>query len=77
MRAKNESGNVKVGDRLAEHKHNAVSQMPAAVLPLSIELGASFDRAALAVLIGWQPRDPIACFTRSTDCGSQERFARS
>ena len=40
-----------LNDRLADHKRNAVSQMPAEVLPLSIELGASFDRAAFAALL--------------------------
>ena len=37
-----------LSDRLAEHKRNASSQMPSEILPLSIELGGSFDRAAFA-----------------------------
>lgn len=53
-----------LSDRLAEHKRNAVSQMPAEVLPLSIflqkgfasELGASFDRAAFAALLSSSDR---------------------
>ena len=40
-----------LSDRLAEHKRNASSQMPAEVLPLPIELGASFDRAGFEALL--------------------------
>lgn len=38
-------------DRLAEHKRNAASQMPSEVLPLSLELGSSFDRAAFEAAV--------------------------
>ncbi len=40
-----------LSDRLAEHKRNAVSQMPSDVLPLSLELGASFDRSAFEAAV--------------------------
>jgi len=40
-----------LSDRLAEHKHNASSQMPSEVLPLPIELGVSFDRAAFEAAV--------------------------
>ncbi len=40
-----------LSDRLAEHKRNASSQMPAEVLPLPIELGASFARAAFEAVV--------------------------
>jgi len=40
-----------LSDRLAEHKRNASSQMPAEVLPLSIELGGSFDRATFEAAV--------------------------
>jgi hypothetical protein len=46
-----------LNDRLAEHKRNATSQMPAEVLPLSIDLrAASFDRAAFAALLSSSDR---------------------
>jgi hypothetical protein len=60
-----------LSDRLAEHKRNAISQMPSEVLPLSIflqkgfssrgfananELGASFDRAAFEALLSISDR---------------------
>jgi hypothetical protein len=38
-------------DRLAEHKRNAASQMPSEVLPLSLELGSSFDRATFEAAV--------------------------
>ena len=40
-----------LSNRLAEHKLNASSQMPSAVLPLPIELGVSFDRTAFEAVL--------------------------
>ena len=40
-----------LSDRLAEHKRNASSQQPSEVLPLPIELGAAFDRAAFEAVV--------------------------
>jgi hypothetical protein len=40
-----------LSDRLAEHKRNATSQMPSEVLPLSLELGSSFDRAVFEAAV--------------------------